>query len=197
MLVFPPAWTPSPPFTLTDSGRQVGYIPRVRRRIPVFLAEGDVQAFPPLLDLPVIALLPTTDGDIAPGAALLHGGSVAYASSINRREEEIQDVLRKAERLSSAAPLVVWDAASWEEDLLRFRRSGAAEAAPSDLLASRPVYCLRSALEHRDLDPLTVGHAAIMCGLVEPGPGALAVAFTLAGIRDWVAGHRGAAPSPL
>lgn len=193
MLVFPPGWTPTPPYDFTPTGPQVGYVPRVRRRIPVY---APAAVLPPLGTLPVLALFPKATGQDAPGVALLHEGRVAYAASSDRRDAQVQDVLRRACLAGQHAPLLTWDAECWEEDLYRFRAPEAGEDAPSLYLARQPVYCLRSALEALEIDALSVAHAASLCGLQEPGRGALALALVLASLRDWAASRQDAGTTP-
>lgn len=188
--MFPAGWTATPPYALTPVGPQVGYVPRVRRRIPVYAAAG---VLPPVGTLPVLALFPKAAAQEAPGVALLHGGAVAYAASSDRRDKQVQDVLARALAASGAAPLLTWDAACWEEDLYRFRAPEAGEDAASLQLARLPVYCLRSALEVLEVDALSITHAAALCGVPEPGQGALALALTLATLRDWVGSRPDAA----
>ncbi|BDP44765.1 hypothetical protein DAETH_47340 (plasmid) [Deinococcus aetherius] len=179
MLVFPLDWTETPPYTLRPVGPQVGYVPRVRRRVPVYqaLASVDPEMAPP----PVLVLAPEGTSWSAPGAALLgkDGQVVAYATSTSRRDPCVTAVLERSLDLSAGQALATWDASCWAAQLLAFRTPGASREAAWMRLSRQPVFCLRSRLEEQDIDVFTLAQACSHFGLPAPGEDVLSTAFTV------------------
>lgn len=190
MLVFPPDWNETPPYTLQPVGPQVGYVPRVRRRVPVYRApvSTDAEPGPPL----VLVLAPQGTPWSAPGAALLgnRGEVVAYATSVSRRDPCVTAVLERALALSAGRTLVTWDASRWEAQLLAFRTPESSQEAAWRHLGRQPVFCLRSFLEELDVDVFTLAQACSRFGLPAPAEDVLSTAFTVQALLQVVwAGH--------